>query len=49
MAGEYAEHLDEPLPVLEALLQPRVEALPGHVQAVYIHNTLKLYAAAVKK
>ncbi len=49
VTGEFAEHLDDPLPVLEALLQPRVASLPGHIQSVYVHNALKLYAAFAKK
>ena len=42
--GEYAELVAAPLAVLEALLQPRVLALPPHIQAVYLHNALKLLA-----
>lgn len=49
ITGEFADHLEEPLPVLEMLLQPRVSSLPGHIQSVYIHNALKLYASVARK
>lgn len=32
VVGEFGEHLEEPLPVMEALLQPRVATLPPHIQ-----------------
>ncbi|CAM9790255.1 unnamed protein product [Lampetra fluviatilis] len=44
ICGEFAEHLEEPRVTLEALLRPRVCTLPGHVQAVYVHNSAKLFA-----
>jgi AP-3 complex subunit delta-1 len=49
VTGEFAEHLDDPLPVLDMLLQPSVATLPGHIQGVYVHNALKLYAATARK
>lgn len=29
---------------LEAMLRARVSTLPGHIQAVYVQNIIKLYA-----
>lgn len=31
------------------MLRPRVSALPGHIQAVYVQNVLKLYAAVLQR
>lgn len=31
------------------MLRPRVTALPGHIQAVYVQNVLKLYAALLRQ
>ncbi|EGD73757.1 hypothetical protein PTSG_05451 [Salpingoeca rosetta] len=47
ISGEFSEHLDTPTAttVVEALLQPRTAQLPGPIQAVFIHNCLKVYAA----
>jgi hypothetical protein len=39
--------LEEPRQCLEAMLRGRVLALPGHIQAVYTHNILKLMAATL--
>ena len=39
-----SRHLKEPEAVLEAVLKSKVSALPGHIQAVFIHNLMKLYA-----
>lgn len=47
--GEYAELVEEPSSVLAALLQPRALALPAHIQAVYLHNALKLVAVHAHK
>jgi AP-3 complex subunit delta-1 len=44
IVGEYSTTLDEYLPALEALLQPRVSQLPSHIQAVCVHNVFKLLA-----
>lgn len=37
-------HLKEPEAVLEAILKSKLSVLPGHIQAVFIHNLMKLYA-----
>ncbi|EDQ84380.1 uncharacterized protein MONBRDRAFT_30296 [Monosiga brevicollis MX1] len=49
VVGEYAEHLTDEAAVVEALLQPRVASLPAHIQAVCVHNTLKIYARLTEK
>jgi AP-3 complex subunit delta-1 len=37
-------YLTDPQSTLEAMLRGRVFALPGHIQAVYVQNILKLFA-----
>ncbi|GLH07566.1 AP-3 complex subunit delta-1 [Gryllus bimaculatus] len=49
ICGEFAEHLSEPQATLEAMLRSRVFALPGHIQAVYVQNILKLFANILTK
>ena len=44
IVGEYSADLKEHLSVIDAFLKPRVASLPGHIQAVFVHNTLKVYA-----
>ena len=31
------------------MLRPKITALPGHIQSVYVQNLLKLYANILKK
>uniref|UniRef100_A0A8D2JQA8 AP-3 complex subunit delta-1 n=1 Tax=Sciurus vulgaris TaxID=55149 RepID=A0A8D2JQA8_SCIVU len=45
ICGEFSEHLQEPHQTLEAMLRPKVTTLPGHIQAVYVQNVVKLYAS----
>ena len=40
----FTRHLPDISATLEAMLQPKVASLPGHIQAVYIQNIAKLYA-----
>lgn len=35
--------------VLEAMMQPRIAALPARIQGVYLQNAVKLYADAFKR
>lgn len=42
-------HLQEPQHTLEAMLRPKVTTLPGHIQAVYVQNVLKLYACILQQ
>ncbi|XP_038596495.1 AP-3 complex subunit delta-1 isoform X2 [Tachyglossus aculeatus] len=45
ICGEFSEHLQEANQTLEAMLRPKVTTLPGHIQAVYVQNVVKLYAS----
>lgn len=49
ICGEFSEHLQEPHQTLEAMLQPKVTTLPGHIQAVYVQNVVKLYASILQQ
>ena len=40
-------HLGDASTTLEAMLRPKVVALPGHIQSVFVQNILKLYAHIV--
>uniref|UniRef100_A0A8C4T390 AP-3 complex subunit delta-1 n=1 Tax=Erpetoichthys calabaricus TaxID=27687 RepID=A0A8C4T390_ERPCA len=42
-------HLEDPLQTLEAMLRPKVTTLPGHIQAVYVQNAVKLFAAVLTR
>lgn len=44
ITGEFSQYLTDPQSTLEAMLRGRVFALPGHIQAVYVQNILKLFA-----
>ncbi|XP_004632752.1 AP-3 complex subunit delta-1 [Octodon degus] len=49
ICGEFSEHLQEPPQTLEAMLRPKVTTLPGHIQAVYVQNVVKLYASILQR
>jgi len=50
IVGEFASFtLGEYATLIEILLHPRVTNLPGHIQSVYIHNALKLFAKIATK
>nr|XP_033810501.1 AP-3 complex subunit delta-1 isoform X2 [Geotrypetes seraphini] len=49
ICGEFSEHLPEPSQTLEAMLRPKVTTLPGHIQAVYVQNLVKLYASVLHR
>ncbi|XP_047633600.1 AP-3 complex subunit delta-1 isoform X1 [Phacochoerus africanus] len=49
ICGEFSEHLQDPQQTLEAMLRPKVTTLPGHIQAVYVQNVVKLYAAILQQ
>ena len=38
----YCRHLTEPEKTLEAMLNTKITAFPGHIQSVYYHNILKV-------
>lgn len=42
-------HLEEANQTLEAMLRPKVTTLPGHIQAVYVQNMVKLYASILQQ
>ena len=45
ITGEFSEFLPEPRETIDALLNPKITALPGHIQAVFVQNIVKLYAS----
>uniref|UniRef100_U5EX37 AP-3 complex subunit delta n=1 Tax=Corethrella appendiculata TaxID=1370023 RepID=U5EX37_9DIPT len=45
IVGEFSSHLDDPEETLSILLKPR--QLPGHIQAVYVQNIIKLFTNLV--
>jgi Adaptin N terminal region len=48
--GEFArDNIANPIPVIEALLQPGLSALPHRILAVYMQAVLKLFAHALAK
>uniref|UniRef100_A0A8C5TUI0 AP-3 complex subunit delta-1 n=1 Tax=Malurus cyaneus samueli TaxID=2593467 RepID=A0A8C5TUI0_9PASS len=49
ICGEFSEHLEEANQTLEAMLRPKVTTLPGHIQAVYVQNMVKLYASILQQ
>lgn len=49
ICGEFSEHLPEPSQTLEAMLRSKVTTLPGHIQAVYVQNMVKLYASILQR
>ena len=48
-AGEFAELIEDPATVIDCLLQQRVSGLPGHIQAVFVHNACKIYGESTKR
>ncbi|XP_046401138.1 AP-3 complex subunit delta-1 isoform X2 [Ischnura elegans] len=50
ICGEFSQHLPSPVSTLEAMLRGgRLPSLPGHTQAVFVHNVLKLFAAVMAR
>merc|ERR1712130_87706 len=45
LVGEFCEHLTSPVETLQAMLRALSSSLPPHIQAVFIQNGLKLWAA----
>ncbi|XP_049804898.1 AP-3 complex subunit delta-1 isoform X1 [Schistocerca nitens] len=45
ICGEFPEYLRDQQSTLEAMIRSRVFGLPGHIQAVYVQNILKLFAS----
>ena len=44
ITGEFSSLLEDPARAVESFLHPSVKLLPGHVQAVFVHNVLKVFA-----
>ena len=44
ITGEFSSTLADPARAVEAFLHPSVKLLPGHIQALYVHNVLKVYS-----
>lgn len=44
ITGEFSDLIEDPARAIEAYLHPSVKLLPGHIQAVYVHNVLKVFA-----
>ncbi|XP_011864109.1 PREDICTED: AP-3 complex subunit delta-1 [Vollenhovia emeryi] len=49
ICGEFSSELEDPLATLQSLLRSQASSLPGHIQAVYVHNILKLAASTFAK
>lgn len=45
IVGEFSAHLSDARSTLDSLLNPKITALPAHIQAVFIQNIVKLYAS----
>ena len=44
-----SRHLSDPQPVMESLINPLITDLPGHIQAIFVQNIVKLYASILVK
>ena len=49
ICGEFSKYLENPLSIMNSMLKENVTALPGHIQAVFVQNIFKLYAAILNK
>lgn len=49
ICGEFAQFLNDPTDTLQSMFRGRVIALPGHIQAVYIQNSLKIFCFLVNQ
>ncbi|XP_034182981.1 adaptor-related protein complex 3, delta 1 subunit-like garnet [Osmia lignaria lignaria] len=49
ICGEFSSELEDPLATLQSMLRSQASSLPGHIQAVYVHNILKLATATLYK
>lgn len=41
--------LNDPMATLEAMFNPKLTSLPGHIQSVYVQNVTKLYSSVLVK
>lgn len=44
ICGEFATELQNPRATLDAMLRGKLVQLPGHIQAIYVQNILKVFA-----
>lgn len=44
ICGEFATELKDPQDTLDAMLRGKLVQLPGHIQAIYVQNILKVFA-----
>lgn len=49
ICGEFSKELDDPLGTLQSMVRSQASSLPGHIQAVYVHNIVKLAAHVLNK
>ncbi|KAK1131743.1 hypothetical protein K0M31_015903 [Melipona bicolor] len=49
ICGEFSSELEDPIATLQSMLRSQASSLPGHIQAVYVHNILKLATATLYK
>lgn len=49
IVGEFNSYVQHHCAIMDALLQPRITALPGHIQAVNIQNAMKLFSVVYAK
>ncbi|XP_014597795.1 PREDICTED: AP-3 complex subunit delta-1 [Polistes canadensis] len=49
ICGEFSSELEDSLATLQSMLRSQASSLPGHIQAVYVHNILKLATAILSK
>ncbi|EZA48333.1 AP-3 complex subunit delta-1 [Ooceraea biroi] len=49
ICGEFSSELEDPLATLQSMLRSQASNLPGHIQAVYVHNILKLATTTFAK
>ncbi|XP_076298651.1 adaptor-related protein complex 3, delta 1 subunit-like garnet [Lasioglossum baleicum] len=49
ICGEFSSELEDPLATLQSMLRSQASSLPGHIQAVYVHNILKLATATLSR
>ncbi|XP_034947405.1 AP-3 complex subunit delta-1 [Chelonus insularis] len=49
ICGEFCHELDDPIATLKSMLKSQASSLPGHIQAVYVHNILKLATITLNK
>ncbi|XP_026669310.1 AP-3 complex subunit delta-1 isoform X2 [Ceratina calcarata] len=49
ICGEFSSELEDPIATLRSMLRSQASSLPGHIQAVYVHNILKLATTTLCK